>query len=677
MTQKEPISDIEFVNIIVDAYEDGEFDKLESLLQKGNIINNEKVAEGLLFCDFTIDNMEKLAALGFDVNVMGKWSRTPYWFSFFNDFEGDIELAKRILNIKGLDINAGSEKGYSILFKMKSILESVTNSHFAGDFVKLLLEKGLKPDTLSKEVRTALFFAGDYPEISKLLVSTGLDINTRDHHGHTPFSYFCYTTEKSETVNEYVQSFIELGADIHSEITIPDSDKTGMTPLFWAIKSRNLPLVKSLLSKGVEKNHVSQNDLTALEVALGTQKSELVDLFFDEFRKDYHVRIKSKLVGYYMALQDWNEVLRWGLQIDEAELESWEVLHQISYAYRKNDDIYKAEVNGLKAIKKFGYNNYLIDNMIYIYVISARPTDAIKFWHECKNSFDPKGDAAANTVGHIIVAYDQLKKHAEGIDELKKYADLCHGTTEGRKGFSQFNFACLYGEVNDIAGVIHYAAVAISADYDAPDFEYDSCFDSVREHMAFKILMDYSIAKTIYIYLEKGNQYVKFYTRYNDEYELVKFDGKRHKSLTIKVESVEQMVFSVYEKYQEYVNNSYVESSFNYTEKWIPVWDDIFKQIKDSTTEPLGELRLEWDFNSDNGDDYNTLERPYYAYSDNGFDIDHYDFIAYIPSKSIFKDVLTEIIKLDSFKKLKKSKEVKLIQSEHDGGDEFTYVWKK
>ncbi len=261
-------------------------------MQKGQKLNHEKAAEEMLFCDFNIDNMEKLAVFGFDVNVMGEWTITPYWFSFFNNFEGDFELAKRILNIKGLDINAGSEKGYSILFKIKSILKSITDSAFAIEFVKLLIEKGLKPNTLSKEGRTALFFTSNYPELTKLFMETGLDINAQDNHGHTPFSYFCYTVDKSESIDDKVQSFIELGADIHSEITNPDSEKTGMTPLFWAIKSRNIPLVKSLLSSGVDKNLESQNGLTALEIALGSQKTDLVDLFFDEFRSDYSVKIK-------------------------------------------------------------------------------------------------------------------------------------------------------------------------------------------------------------------------------------------------------------------------------------------------------------------------------------------------------------------------------------------------
>ncbi len=37
---------------------------------------------------------------------------------------------------------------------------------------------------------------------------------------------------------------------------------------------------------------------------------------------------------------------------------------------------------------------------------------------------------------------------------------------------------------------------------------------------------------------------------------------------------------------------------------------------------------------------------------------------------------MSEVVKLDSFVDLDKEDEVKLIQSEHDSGDEFTYVWK-
>ncbi|MDO5980663.1 ankyrin repeat domain-containing protein [Flavivirga spongiicola] len=671
------ISDKEFTNLTIEAYRDGELEKIVPYLKQGYKINHADVAEGMFFIDFDIDKMEKFAAMGFDVNTPDKWTKNPYWFDFFYDLEADIELVKRVLSIKSLDLNAGSEKGFSLLFRTDSLVKSVTPANII-QLIKLLLDSGIKVGTLDKYEKNALHFWGDYPEVLKLLTLQGLDINKHDNKGYTPFSWFCYSCENEETMIKSVDAFVELGANINYEVILPKSEKLGMTPLFFAISNKKLPLVKHLLELGVDKNQVSKNGLTALEVALSTQNREFIELFFNEDKVDYSTTIKSLLVGYNMVSQNWDAVLYWGLQINEDELEKWEVIHQLSYAYRKNGNIDKALEYALRGINKFGLNNMFFDNIIYIYIISGQYQAAIDFWRKNKANFDPKKTASANTIGHMIVAYEQLQMYTEGIKELKEYADQCHGTSEGRSGFSQFNFACLYGLINDIEGVIHYSAVAIENDYHAYDFECDSSFDNVREHEAFELLMEYSNEKIIYLYLKKENQNVIFYTRTNDKFEIIEFGEEKQSNNKVNVESTAVLINSVYQKSKEYIDKGYAVSEFNYAEKWVSVYDNIFNQIAKETITPLGELRLEWDFNFDyNEEEGNSLERPYYAYSDNNFEIDHYDYIQYIPTKRIFKEIMRKVVKLDSFSNLSKKEEVKLIQSEHDCGDEFHFTWKQ
>ena len=269
--------DKEFTNLIIDAYEDGELEKIIPYIKQGYKINHKDVVEELFFTDFDIDKMEKLAALGFNVNIPDGWAETPYWFSFFIDMEADIELAERVLSIKGLDINAGSKKGISLFFRMNTSVESVSTA-YVTQLVKLLLNRGIKVDTLNKYGKTALHFWGDYPEVLELLTLQGLDINKYDNHGHTPFSWFCYSCENDETMIKSVDAFIELGADINYEINLPKSKHLGMMPLFFAISNKKLQLVKHLLALGVDKSQVSNNGLTALEVALGNQHKELIEL---------------------------------------------------------------------------------------------------------------------------------------------------------------------------------------------------------------------------------------------------------------------------------------------------------------------------------------------------------------------------------------------------------------
>ena len=108
------------------AYSKNDFTQLEQLIKAGLDINHKKIHDTLKYTEFKVEPMEKLTALGFDVNRKGGMGGFPKFFDFIRDLEGDVALLKRVLNIKGIDFNATSKRGSNVLSTFDSSLETLT-----------------------------------------------------------------------------------------------------------------------------------------------------------------------------------------------------------------------------------------------------------------------------------------------------------------------------------------------------------------------------------------------------------------------------------------------------------------------------------------------------------------------------------------------------------------------
>lgn len=133
-----------------------------------------------------------------------------------------------------------------------------------------LLTIGLKlgamagsPLPLKKQLFNAIE-QNDIAEVKKLL-EQNVDVNETNKRGETPLHVAAKATENQDKAAEIATVLIAAGADIN----------TGrVTPLQYAVRSNNIPVVKVLLEKGVDLSDIDQESLDALR----GQRGEIVDL---------------------------------------------------------------------------------------------------------------------------------------------------------------------------------------------------------------------------------------------------------------------------------------------------------------------------------------------------------------------------------------------------------------
>ena len=127
---------------------------------------------------------------------------------------GDRDKAKMLI-ANGANVNEVDERGWSALFQasgkgyidvVKLLLKYNADINLNGygwtalftaaaeghiDIVKLLLENGAKTDVISENTRTdsspdpILFYSIGYPDITRLLLQHGADINAKDTQGYS------------------------------------------------------------------------------------------------------------------------------------------------------------------------------------------------------------------------------------------------------------------------------------------------------------------------------------------------------------------------------------------------------------------------------------------------------------------------------------------------------------
>ncbi|SDF54097.1 ankyrin repeat domain-containing protein [Cellulophaga baltica] len=670
---KAEFSKKEISTAVKNAYHYNNFTQLEQLIKAGLDINHKTVYSTLEYTEFKVEPMEKFASLGFDVNTSSGVFGLPKFFDFIEDFEGDVAMLKRALDIKGIDFNTTSEIGSSLLIAFDISLKSLSFEQ-ADDytlvFIKKIIEKGFNYSFINKKGNTALHYIEKSPKTVAYLVEKGLDIYAVNNNGETPLMIFCLEASNNEAYVEALKKYIELGADIHIATNDEASSRHGWTALHYAIYGKAPRIVEYLLYIGAKTDQLFKDDVTTLDLAIRTNNQDIMDLFMGDVEANKTPSVVKSMIGFFMLKMNYNEIVNWfeELPLEEAD---WETLHRASVAYRKMGDIETATKYGLFAIEKFGINNFLLDNMVFIYVVRGKFQNAFDIWDQYRNEFDPTTDPAANTIAHVVVAYDQLGKHKEGFEDVIDFVDKAKNTGESKGGLMFFNVACLAAINNDIDSAIDLSALAISKDYESVDF-IDSCFDSIRDTTIFKTLMDFADNEVLYLTFKKDDETVTFYSRCDNEYDFITENGEVCSGETRSFNDLGHMLRMVYSEIGYLKQDGYKAYDVDFLKIWIPVYDDIFKRIAASTKKPLGRLNVEWDF--DHNED--TLTRPYYVYGDNGYDLDHYDDVYYIPTQKIFESVIKEVVKLDSFKALNKKDTVEIIQSEHDGGNEFFYTYK-
>jgi ankyrin repeat protein len=201
-----------------------------------------------------------LLANGAEVNATDSYGFTPLYYALWTDGNDSEEIVKALI-AGGADVNkrSPSDKSYSPLMfaiwihegregNVKALLDAgadvgvkddngLTPLYWAAfssskDVLDLILEKGNYNDTIHMAA-----CRGDLNRV-KMLVESGIDVNTKDEFGCTPL-HWAVLAESPEVADFLISNGAELNA----------KDSQNLTPLMAA---RGASVLELLISKGVD-----------------------------------------------------------------------------------------------------------------------------------------------------------------------------------------------------------------------------------------------------------------------------------------------------------------------------------------------------------------------------------------------------------------------------------------
>lgn len=214
--------------------------------------------ENLIFRAAIVGNLDTIKLLeekGVDLNHKNQYGQAPIIDAVQH---GHLEIVKYFKS-KGIDLKQKTDSGLNLL-------------HFSvfsknPELINLLISEGAELNATTEDGRTPLFLAVSFgaPESVKALVEKGADINLADKSGITPFIYAVKTGEKN---------LVELLLNHKANLNAVDK-VTGRTVLHESAARGYSAIVDLLLKNGADKNAKDKSGFTPLSYAIkhGNQKA--------------------------------------------------------------------------------------------------------------------------------------------------------------------------------------------------------------------------------------------------------------------------------------------------------------------------------------------------------------------------------------------------------------------
>jgi uncharacterized protein len=187
-----------------------------------------------------------LLARGADVNAVTRYGATPLGIAALN---GDTAIMRRLLDA-GANPTAATPSGETPLMTAARVGRV--------DAVTLLLDRGALVDAkTSPREQTALLWAvgENHPEVVKLLVGRGADVNARTAVIAPRWEY------------SPPRPGFTAGPGLTRQRAVPTPDG-GMTPLLFAVRDGNGPMMRLLLDLGADIDRRSGNNTSPLLIAV-------------------------------------------------------------------------------------------------------------------------------------------------------------------------------------------------------------------------------------------------------------------------------------------------------------------------------------------------------------------------------------------------------------------------
>jgi ankyrin repeat protein len=214
--------------------------------------------------DARVDSVQLLLRHGACVNAGQRSLRTPLHFAAH---EGCPEVA-RILLDRGADVHIWDNRGQVPLH----LVSNSTTGQLEGKrsiVTRLLLEHGADVNALDNDHATPLHFASSHGrlEITQLLLHHGAKANVENIHGQTLLHMISQGEKFSHDNPNLARLLLGLGLDVNAE------DKDQANPLHFACSHGNFETALVLLDHGANVNAQNSESRTPLHCASQDSKN--------------------------------------------------------------------------------------------------------------------------------------------------------------------------------------------------------------------------------------------------------------------------------------------------------------------------------------------------------------------------------------------------------------------
>jgi ankyrin repeat protein len=153
-----------------------------------------------------------------------------------------IAIQENHFAVVKLLVDAGANVNFKDLHNESCLQKAIRTGNLA--MVKYLIDHDADVQNETLEQITALHMAAffNFPLIGKLLLDHGAPLNVRDHEGRTPLAMAA----------QYCPALVPLILDKNSEIELDPVDKFDGTPLFAAVMTQQLTIVRQLINRGAD-----------------------------------------------------------------------------------------------------------------------------------------------------------------------------------------------------------------------------------------------------------------------------------------------------------------------------------------------------------------------------------------------------------------------------------------